>query len=302
MAKPGIVDAQVHLWGANTPERPWPPGRDHLAQKPYPVTKELILAGMDEAGIDRVVLVPPSWEGDRNDLALQAAAMHPDRFAVMGRIDLGTPQPGLIPAWREQPGMLGLRFTFHRGEQRAWLTDGTAEWAWKACEDAGVPVMVFVPGSVPATGEVAERYPGLKLVIDHLACAGEPGPERFDHLPEVLALAKYPNIAEGLCPAVHDDGDVSVPGPAADYPASVRRLRARADVLGHGLDAAAVHLARGARPVRSGVRRLAEGRGPGDGDGRGGVSMAGVGVDPSGRPGDPGGTGQVVATAATVDR
>jgi hypothetical protein len=24
---------------------------------------------MDRAGIDRVVIVPPSWEGDRNDIA-----------------------------------------------------------------------------------------------------------------------------------------------------------------------------------------------------------------------------------------
>ena len=22
-----IVDAQVHIWGADTPDRPWPPGR-----------------------------------------------------------------------------------------------------------------------------------------------------------------------------------------------------------------------------------------------------------------------------------
>ena len=195
MPGPGVVDAQVHTWGADTPERPWPRGRAHLAQKPYPVTREMILEGMDEAGVDRVVLVPPSWEGDRNDLALEAARLNQDRFAVMGRIDLAQPQPEAIGTWRDQPGMLGLRFTFHRGEQRPWLTDGTAEWAWAACEEHGVPVMVFVPGSLPQIGEVAERHPGLKLVIDHLAMAGPPGPERFEHLDEVLALARYPNVA-----------------------------------------------------------------------------------------------------------
>jgi hypothetical protein len=31
-----IVDPQVHIWGADTPDRPWPPGRAHQAQKPYP--------------------------------------------------------------------------------------------------------------------------------------------------------------------------------------------------------------------------------------------------------------------------
>ena len=33
--------------------------------------------------------MPEPGEGDRNDLTLQAASDHPDRFAVMGRLDLG---------------------------------------------------------------------------------------------------------------------------------------------------------------------------------------------------------------------
>ncbi len=33
---------------------------------------------MGKAGVDRAILVPPSWEGDRNDVALEAAQAHPD--------------------------------------------------------------------------------------------------------------------------------------------------------------------------------------------------------------------------------
>jgi predicted TIM-barrel fold metal-dependent hydrolase len=190
-----IVDAQVHLWGANTPERPWPPGREHLAQKPYPVTKDMILEAMGEAGVDRVVLVPPSWEGDRNDLAREAARLHPDRFAVMGRIPLDRPESrDLLPAWRSQPGMLGVRLTFHR-EQRALLTEGAADWFWKVAEERGIPVMVFIPGSVPIMDGIAERHPGLRLVIDHLAIGGGKDEAAFAHLPEVLRLARLPNVA-----------------------------------------------------------------------------------------------------------
>ena len=84
---------------------------------------------MDRAGVDRAVIVPPSWEGDRNDLALEAARQHPDRFAVMGRLALERPESrSLLADWRRQPGMLGLRFTFHTDLQRPWLTDGTADW------------------------------------------------------------------------------------------------------------------------------------------------------------------------------
>ena len=43
-----IADSQVHIWGADTPERPWPAGRAHQAQKPYPVTKDMVLKEMED--------------------------------------------------------------------------------------------------------------------------------------------------------------------------------------------------------------------------------------------------------------
>jgi len=104
-----VVDAQIHIWAANTPERPWP-ARAHPHRDP-PLEKDELLAEMDRAGVDRVIIVPPSWEGDRNDVALAAAAAHPARFAVMGRLDpLDPASRGRLRDWRQQPGMLGLRF------------------------------------------------------------------------------------------------------------------------------------------------------------------------------------------------
>src|SRR5450759_1828185 len=104
-----IVDAQSHIWGANTPERQWPARTKPHRETPF--GKDELLREMDAASVDRVVIVPPSWEGDRNDLALAAAQAHPDRFAVMGRMDTERPEArGAIATWRSQPGMLGLRF------------------------------------------------------------------------------------------------------------------------------------------------------------------------------------------------
>src|SRR6185436_6939228 len=119
-------DAQVHIWAADRPDRPWPAGRAAQAQKPYPVTKEMVLTAMDEAGVDRAVLIPPSWEGDYNDLALEAARLHPQRFAVMGRLPLASPESrSLIGHWKDETGMLGIRVTFHVDAHRRWLFDGT---------------------------------------------------------------------------------------------------------------------------------------------------------------------------------
>lgn len=191
-----IADAQVHIWAAETAERPWAPGRAQQAHRPQPFSKDDLLREMAAAGVQRVVIVPPSWEGDRNDLALEAARRHPDRFAVMGRLALERPESrDLLAGWKRQPGMLGLRFTFHTALQKPWLTDGTAEWLWPAAERAGLPVMVFVPGSLPHVGPIAERHPGLRLVIDHLALSmTQKDDAAFADLPDLLKLARYPNV------------------------------------------------------------------------------------------------------------
>src|SRR6266481_2876485 len=110
-----IVDAQAHLWKAESEDWKWVPGRK--PQLPEPFTIEKLVPTMDEAGVDRAVIVPPSWPGDRNDYALEAVKRYPGRFAVMGRIPLEKPESAaLLPKWKEQPGMLGVRLTFHRAQ------------------------------------------------------------------------------------------------------------------------------------------------------------------------------------------
>ena len=191
-----IVDSQVHMWQAASADRPWPPGRAQEAQKPYPISKETMLFQMDLAGVRRAVIVPPSWEGDRNDVALEAAQSYPDRFAVMGRLDLKDPaSPGKVAAWKQQPGMLGMRFTFHNEHYRHLLTDGSTDWLWPALEQAGIPIMVIMPDALGHLDRVATAHPGLKLVIDHVGLKTGDGPQAFDNLPAVCRLARHPNVA-----------------------------------------------------------------------------------------------------------
>jgi L-fuconolactonase len=188
-----IVDAQVHVWGANTPERPWPaygPGNEH---RKTPFSADDLLREMDAAGVDRVVIVPPSWEGDRNDLTLAAAKAHPDRFAVMGRFTIDPKNRDQLARWRDQPGMLGLRFVYR--PENTWLKDDSAEWLWDECERHGLPVMIFAPGHIDGLGRLAERHPGLRLVLDHMELRRAKDAEAFADFPELLKLALRPNVA-----------------------------------------------------------------------------------------------------------
>jgi len=190
-----IVDSQVHIWAANTPERPWAPGgKPH---RPEPFGKNELLQEMKSAGVDRVVIVPPSLDRTRNDLALEAARSHPDRFAVMGKIDAAAPESrGGLATWREQPGMLGLRFNFKKNMERLSNPDYMG-WVWAEAEAAGVPIYVGVAHpAVKLVDAVAERHPRLRLILDHLALAsGAKDDEAFRDLDLLLAIAKRPNVA-----------------------------------------------------------------------------------------------------------
>ena len=81
-----IVDSQIHIWKPDTPDRPWTKGS--VAQLPEPMTIERLVPIMDAAGVDRVIVVPPSLEGIRFDYGQEAARRHPGRFATMGRVNL----------------------------------------------------------------------------------------------------------------------------------------------------------------------------------------------------------------------
>lgn len=196
-----IVDSQVHLWKAESDDWKWVPGRK--PQLPEPFTIEKLVPLMDEAGVDRCVIVPPSWPGDRNDYGLEAARRYPGRFAVMGRIPLDDPNSAkLLPTWRQQPGMLGVRVTFMR-EQSALLTSGAADWLWPAAEKAGLPVMFLAPGNIPKFAPIAERHPGLTLIVDHMSLMLEIAKEGKlkEAIDEVVKLAKYPNVSVKLSSA-----------------------------------------------------------------------------------------------------
>jgi len=191
-----IVDAQVHLWKAETPDWKWVPGLK--PQLPEPFTIERLVPMMDEAGVDRAVIVPPSWPGDRNDYALEAVRRYPNRFRVMGKIPLQDPKSAdLLPKWKEQQGMAGLRVIFNNSQTIPWLTDGTVNWFWAAAEKATLPVMFFAPGRTALLGPIAEKYAGLTLILDHMGVTASMVKE--DKVEEAItatvALAKYPNVS-----------------------------------------------------------------------------------------------------------
>jgi predicted TIM-barrel fold metal-dependent hydrolase len=185
-----IVDAQVHLWRNNLPAN-----RNHRQIPDF--TQDDLIREMDEAGVDAALIHPPGWDPDSQALALEAARQYPNRLAILGNFPLDKPESrALVGGWKQQPGMLGLRWALNQPHQATWASDGSLEWLWPLAERAGVPIAFIGPGTQAMIGRAAERYPGLKLIVDHLGrTSGTTDDAVFANLPDLLALAKFPNVA-----------------------------------------------------------------------------------------------------------
>ena len=92
--------------------------------------------------------------------------------------------------------MLGLRFSFLQPHQRDWPFDGTMDWLWPAAARAGVPVALMASAFLPLVGQIAGQHPEVKLIVDHLGRQrGEQDEAGWAGLPDLLALARHPNVA-----------------------------------------------------------------------------------------------------------
>ena len=190
-----VTDAQVHLWEAERPDRPWRP-LQRPPHRPNGFSAEEMLAEMDTAGVDRAVIVPPTWAGESNDWALAMAARYPARFAVVGRFDARAPDAKQqLAGWLRQKHMLGVRMSFHVKPFIDWLSDGSLDWFWAECDSLAIPVMALVPGNAARLMPVLERHPELRILVPHMACPLDTrGHEAFAGLGDLLALARYPNL------------------------------------------------------------------------------------------------------------
>lgn len=213
-----VIDAQIHLWaGAGSSAR-------HGSS---PFTAEEALRGMDEAGVDAAVIHPPGWDTDAVPYAEAIVDAHPERFARYATVDLTAPDgPEHLRRLHAAPGVNGLRFLCMSPEERSWPQDGTMDWMFALAEQVGMPVTLCGPVLMPIVARTAERYPDLKLVVDHFGLIGYASDGGLLQSPDVHAWARYPNVAVKLTGAPDYATD------AYPFPAMLETVRALYDAYG----------------------------------------------------------------------
>lgn len=223
-----IIDAQIHDVG------PWFDWTSERIELQHRIMTELMIAYLDAAGVQSVVLFP----GGDDSSASYAAELLPDRCGFVPHI---TPDEPDVEAAvraakdRQKKGLLGLRAIVGwplDGREVARLEAGIWDPVFAACERHGVPLFLFITGWLSKAAGIATRFPKLVLIVDHLGLRQPPLDQAedppFKSLPQLLELAKYPGVHVKLCglPALSRESypykDVAAP------------LRAIVDAFGAG--------------------------------------------------------------------
>src|SRR5580692_13049933 len=104
---PVVIDAQVHAYAANTPERPW----HKVPNWPAHVTGDEMVAAMDKVGVDGAIYNSPisMYQYDAS-YAVSVQRAHPDRFALVKPVNPEDPAVvDVIAEWKKTPGTVGIR-------------------------------------------------------------------------------------------------------------------------------------------------------------------------------------------------
>jgi L-fuconolactonase len=166
-----IIDAHQHIWDPSRARYDW------LGPEMAPIDRAI---GFDEvvpllaaAGVDRTVLVQSADNLDDTALMVEAAASYSQVAGIVAYAPLERPDDAapVIAAYAADPLIVGVRVLIHTIPDPDWLLRPEVDESLGLLEAAGLTfdVVAVLPRHLELVPILAQRHPGLKMVIDHLS-------------------------------------------------------------------------------------------------------------------------------------
>ena len=202
-ARAPVVNGAEHAWVVHDPRFRLDPA---LASCPSNLPKheysaEYLLGEMRSHQVDHVVISHVCYYGRNNAYASYCVKTYPGKFAAIGLLvgyRLHSPadpeNPSRLERLVREDGLVGLRLSPIYDPDVKWLNDPLSHPLWKKAEELGATFNIFLaPHQVGQVADMAARFPGVNIVIDHLAMIdiGAPDDKGFGPL---LGLARFPNV------------------------------------------------------------------------------------------------------------
>jgi predicted TIM-barrel fold metal-dependent hydrolase len=190
-----IIDTHLEVWTSD-PKFPFHhPERPELKRVSVDAPIENEVAEMQEFGLKYAVLINPRYFGWDNSYIDYSLHKYPDRFVAHGLLDpLQADPAGRLRYWIQERGFQGMRFSPIYHPDSTWLNSREHYPLWKEAERLGAVFNYYIlPHQMPMLEDMAGRFPGVKIVIDHL---GKPDLKAADPWPEFRKMFRLKKFAQ----------------------------------------------------------------------------------------------------------
>jgi L-fuconolactonase len=194
--QPPAIDAHQHFWDPERVPLPWLRA-DHaaIARAFEPAELEPQLAA---SNVIATILVQSACADEDTELMLEYAARHDWIAAVVAWLPLADPQRAIerLEQLGRQPKIRGIRHLIHDEPDPHWVLRPAVLEGLALVEAAGLVLELpaVFPRHLEDVPQLAERFPALPIVIDHL---GKPPLGRDDFslwAQQLQNAAEYPNV------------------------------------------------------------------------------------------------------------
>lgn len=229
-----IIDIHPHI--VSDDEQRYPPaplfGKRSDWSQERPNTVESLIAAMDEAGVAKAAVVHSSTTyGFDNAYVIDGCRQHPDRLAAVGSVDMLAADVGMVIKRLVGQGLAGLRI-FTGGSTKDFdpseLDDPKSFQAWQVLAELGLPMCIQTgPIGLPQVTMLARKFPGVNIILDHLARPDVLDGAPYQNADSLFALADLPNIYLKLTPRIFGDVKKGKASAATFFPRVVQAFGAR---------------------------------------------------------------------------
>ena len=163
------IDAHQHYWDVGRLDYPWmPPGPSVLRRNYLPEDLEPVLA---DHRFDGTIVVQAAVVMEETWWLLDLAARHESIRGVVAWVDLTDPALGAaLDQCQRHPKFKGVRHIVHDEPDLRWLLRDDVVVGLNELARRGIPYdLLLRPPHLPLIPELADRVPGLRMVIDHIA-------------------------------------------------------------------------------------------------------------------------------------
>jgi predicted TIM-barrel fold metal-dependent hydrolase len=185
------VDTHMHVWTTDWERYPFSPPEPAMKRPEDSNTIEEVIKTMERHGVDYMVLVQVRYYGWDNRYLADCLRRCPGRFAAQGLIDPRDPAAAdRLAYWMQEHGFSGVRLSPSYDQYAEWLNSRESDPLWRRADELGAILNFLIrEHQLPQLEEMAARFPGVRVVVDHMGY-----PDIDGDTANLLRLAHLPNV------------------------------------------------------------------------------------------------------------